>query len=919
MSNSHAIWACLQEHGISNKIARAISQHELHSWKESDLRRILLRVDATKSDIENHALRSFHAAYGSCEFSSDSGFVKPAWQMVQRSGMTLGALCVNRDGDFSFRSAGDYAALTHVWEEGLQTDDCKRGLRRSLLVQIFNKLAPLGIHWLWIDSLSIPGPADMLNGEESRIKAQLINAMARIYQDAKQVIVIDALALQLQSVDPIEVAVVLCCGRWMTRFWTYQEIKLAANAVVMTGKGSVSFSSIVDTVTTRARLNPNKYGFLAQTFRSLQRDDRFLVQLSDIVVGCKNREAGVKLDYARALFTTLGLEWQQHFSLEAGMRIIYESRKEEAMRLVLYHGPARAKHLGWAPAVLSGMRNSEAANPGRWTSRGLMSSWCEYEILKLRRGHNHELSLTARPWSYSSSLHAVFRAYVSPEESSESLQMFEAAVQRGTARLLTATTLTDQTYGAPRVGIAVEKALNGTGDEGWVCLTLAIKMVSGLRQVRKMREWLLFHQNPTCTHPEDPAEDNDHDEGKHQSSDYFHEAEQQQCHQSENTDTCDHYGDQTLSSPSPSPTYNDDLKRWTYRDSGGIDWLWDESLKQWAELPEVFQATMAGVDSLPLSQDKFATMDAAYREKDAYGEEQPCQEEGPHEEEEPCQGGKPHHELQDVPQYLETAYRHVEESLPTEAAKPPEYGQEEHARDYLVGMMATTTTAGDWAPSSHPATNHEPELQAMIQPLDLSLRGQGEMLIGGCPKLPLKETNSSAVAGENLLSKPCSQAETEVQCVDGSKNVTVYGEPSPSEEVQPEADSQQSSFEAREPSGAELGVKQEGVVMGMHLETDRELADPGNNMKWIHTELHYQLAEETEDTLLVPQEKDSANQPERLVVPKDSEKALGQGVIEPVGMKDNSTTGEDELDSDWDQVEMEEFVRQDADSDWQLV
>jgi hypothetical protein len=124
----------------------------------------------------------------------------------------LGALCVNRNGEFCLNPPAGYAALSHVWAQGLGSDAHNRGLHRSLVEQVFKKAGRLGVAWIWTDSLAIPGGGDELGFVEEEAKATLINAMADIYRKAKQVIVFDSLALRLGSVDEVDVAVALCCG-----------------------------------------------------------------------------------------------------------------------------------------------------------------------------------------------------------------------------------------------------------------------------------------------------------------------------------------------------------------------------------------------------------------------------------------------------------------------------------------------------------------------------------------------------------------------------------------------------------------------------------------------------------------------------------------------------------------------------------
>ena len=77
---------------------------------------------------------------------------------------------------------------------------------------MFDKVEPLGIKWVWTDSLAIPGGKRALNFLEEELKGKLINAMANIYREARMVLVFDALCLQLKSTDPVQVAIMLSLG-----------------------------------------------------------------------------------------------------------------------------------------------------------------------------------------------------------------------------------------------------------------------------------------------------------------------------------------------------------------------------------------------------------------------------------------------------------------------------------------------------------------------------------------------------------------------------------------------------------------------------------------------------------------------------------------------------------------------------------
>ncbi|KAK4654121.1 hypothetical protein QC762_401225 [Podospora pseudocomata] len=365
---------CLLQAGFKYSVARQLTEHELQFWNVQELNQTLRLVDATVDDIRFRRLKSFEVVpslpsrigHGRVHFNP-SDFVKPRWKQIQESADTLGALCVNKDGDLRIVPPGGYAALSHVWAEGLGSDETNGGLHRSLVVQLFDKLAHTDIEWLWIDSLAIPGTGHQLDHAEAEMKSRLINAMANIYRQAKQVVIVNALALRLWSNDPADLGVVLGFGRWLTRVWTYQQIKLVGHTIVLTREGSVWFTDVFICLKARDGLFT-----LAQTFLHLQRHGNIPVQLADIVVGCTKREASDIINNAGALFPVIGLEWKHGLSLDDGMRKIYEARRHEAVKMVLYHGPPRATYPAWAPAWLNQMRivDREVGNQ-RWETRGI--------------------------------------------------------------------------------------------------------------------------------------------------------------------------------------------------------------------------------------------------------------------------------------------------------------------------------------------------------------------------------------------------------------------------------------------------------------------------------------------------------------------------------------------------------------------
>ncbi len=300
----------------------------------------------------------------------------------------------------------------------------------------------------------------------------------------------------------------------MTRVWTYQEIKLATNATVATKTGFVWFAEIVNILRSKAHheagggygvCKMGQYPSLFRTFARLQRNDQIGVSLPDIAIGCGHREAFDKLDYARSVFPTLGLEWRFGDTIEDAMRKIYEAQKRHATRLVLFHGPPRATYPGWAPAVFPGLVDSKVNEPGTWKLRGMSREWLACKVNKIVPSKPGcvilELDNGQSPGAYS-------LCYISEgtrKESPRSVRLFEEAIQRGTAYVLTDEPLVPKQAFA-RVGLLVERVtMPPSGLEGWVCLTLAIGETEETYKAEK-QEWLLLHENPASEKGKDESE-----------------------------------------------------------------------------------------------------------------------------------------------------------------------------------------------------------------------------------------------------------------------------------------------------------------------------------------------------------------------------------------------------------------------------
>ncbi|KAF2260474.1 hypothetical protein CC78DRAFT_472852, partial [Lojkania enalia] len=427
--NNRAVKYYLLNKGVPTTIAWSISMNELCYWTEKELDEVFNALDLPAgSDFSS--LVSFQkqgARAGAAEC------VKPDLEDIQSSADCLGALCVDRNGQFCVNPKEGFAALSHVWSQGLGADDDNRGLDKSLLQQVFDRVEPLGIRWIWTDSLAIPGGKRALTLLEEELKGTLINAMADIYRQAQHVVILDALCLRLDSTDPVKVAVITCLGTWITRMWTYQEIKLATNAIIATKSGFIPFN----TVTQSLKNSPGKYPSLAKTFLRLQRNDELGISLPDAAIGCGYREAWDPLDYARALFPTLGVEWKTNYDIHDAMHKVYLSQKHHATRLALFHGPPRASIPGWAPASFHGLKDVKIIQAGTWESRGMQRSWLTSKVKSIDSSKPGAVILELESETLNGAMSLVYISEQTEKESPESIELFNKAVKEGTAYLLT--------------------------------------------------------------------------------------------------------------------------------------------------------------------------------------------------------------------------------------------------------------------------------------------------------------------------------------------------------------------------------------------------------------------------------------------------------------------------------------------------
>ena len=99
-------------------------------------------------------------------------------------------------------------------------------------------------HSVWLDLVCIPQGSP---GEEEELRTIEINSMPSVYAKTScAVVIIHSLCLQLNTGSLIDVAAVLVQGKWRTRMWTYQEIKLARRADVLTKNARANWHEMME-------------------------------------------------------------------------------------------------------------------------------------------------------------------------------------------------------------------------------------------------------------------------------------------------------------------------------------------------------------------------------------------------------------------------------------------------------------------------------------------------------------------------------------------------------------------------------------------------------------------------------------------------------------------------------------------------
>lgn len=504
-SSWYPIYELLTRHGIDHDVARPIAINEFRSWELDDLAVILKRIKRPSRDycyfrnpycsLSTEAI-DFKKWWPSLWSDTRVKWISPPRTMMELSVRDKAAICVNEAGEWSLRKSG-YVALSHVWVEGLQRNNVHDGVEEQKFKAIFDLLKTRQINaaWVWTDVLAIPaggGPASTPEDEELTI--DIINNLPQIYTQADAVIIIDALVLQLHPEDAVDVAVGLTCGHWGTRVWTFQEIKLATNAVVLTATATYSFRSIVAVVKALADKDYDRFHELWLRLAIMEKNENTSLSIPDIVMASSTRKSGQDIDYARAFFPVLGLKWEYGMTREQGMQKIYKSDKRHATRIACYYGaPRMSIEPCWAPTYFHGLEGY-VTEPMEWEGRGIRGEWYAVNVTKVlktfRNGGRFVFNL------YVAKSDNIMQCACAPSEDEKVCRAFETAVGRGSCYVLSAQPSSVAASGEwARTAILVEAAEVNSYDGFEVAVFCAAIIPSRSQHLESKRTVLIRHGN----------------------------------------------------------------------------------------------------------------------------------------------------------------------------------------------------------------------------------------------------------------------------------------------------------------------------------------------------------------------------------------------------------------------------------------
>lgn len=276
------------------------------------------------------------------------GFLKTPRELVLKSVEEKAALCINKYGNYKIMTGG-YAVMSHVWAETMgwnspkgfgpvELSVRKRGIYLDHFWRFFMRC---DAEWLWVDVIAMPEVLEDMSSSEQeeveKLRVDVINCLHHIYTRADKVIIFDSMALQLQTVSVVDVAVTMACRYWTTRMFTYPEARLAKRALIRTQNGFVDLDDVVDFLLENCKDDKHRYyGLMRHMVWLRPRPGAGPVTMDDIYEGCRHRYTDVNVDQARALFPLLNLKWEVGWTLQQGLAHIKATLPEQTTALKDY-------------------------------------------------------------------------------------------------------------------------------------------------------------------------------------------------------------------------------------------------------------------------------------------------------------------------------------------------------------------------------------------------------------------------------------------------------------------------------------------------------------------------------------------------------------------------------------------------------
>ncbi|CCF45944.1 hypothetical protein CH063_14857 [Colletotrichum higginsianum] len=246
--------------------------------------------------------------------------------------------------------ADGYSVMSHVWEEtmgwnspeGFGKVDLslrRKGIHKAHFHKFFDRC---GATWLWVDVLAMPEVLEDMSpqqqSETELLRVGVINNLNGIYRRADRVVVLDSLALQLKTGSLVDVAVVLCLGRWVTRMWTLAEARLGRRVLVKTEDGEVDLDDVIDLLEGEVLDPDHRYAGLARTLSTKRGEtpSRATYELTDLVAAYRFAQTGEAVDEIRAAYPLLGLKWEVGWGQSDGVFHLKEAFPAESEALAAF-------------------------------------------------------------------------------------------------------------------------------------------------------------------------------------------------------------------------------------------------------------------------------------------------------------------------------------------------------------------------------------------------------------------------------------------------------------------------------------------------------------------------------------------------------------------------------------------------------